>query len=47
MIIFVMLAFLAVGIAFGFVYPLTMILFYKIKYGRRVTLRWILREIGW
>ena len=38
---------LFVGIAFGFVYPVCAVAYYKIRYGRKTTIRTILREIGW
>ena len=47
MMIFPLIAALIIAVACGVVYPLVMIGFYKIKYGKRVTLRWILKEIGW
>ena len=45
--IWILVALFIVGVSFGLVYPAAMILYYKLRYGRRVTVKWILREIGW
>ena len=29
------------------VYPLLMSVYFKLRYGKKVTVRWILKEIGW
>ena len=45
--IWVLLAGLFVGLAFGFVYPVCAVVYYKARYGRKTTIKAILKEIGW
>lgn len=45
--IWILLAGLFVGVSFGFIYPILAVLYYKIRYGRRYTIRRILEEIGY
>lgn len=39
--------FLMVAAGAGIIYPALAIAFYKIRYKNKVSIRWILREIGW
>lgn len=43
----ILTAILIFSIAAGVLYPLAMILYYKLRYGRRTTVKAILKEIGW
>ena len=45
--IWIMLALLFLGIAFGFVYPACAVVYYKIRYKNRITVRQILRIINY
>lgn len=42
-----MLAALIFSVLVFAVYPLLMIVYFKIRFGKKVTVKWILKEIGW
>ena len=47
MMIFPLIAALMFSVLCFAVYPLLAIAYFKLRYGRKVTVKWILKEIGW